>query len=255
MSTIRCFLAVKLDIEVARSLAARQKELRARCDEIGIKVGWVPPPNLHVTVRFLGQIALPMAQALKDMLEPVTMEIAPFDIESAGIGAFPSLDRPRVIWAGISRGQDELEKLYRSVSARLVGAGFQFEDSPFKSHITLGRVKGGRTQELSSCFAVGRAEGSAEGEAEGELDVFGTTHVRNLYCYRSDLSSHGAEYRSLWQLPLTKELRSEEKTEKPEQAVIENGERQSPNEITESPEGCTPPVKLNGENPHDSNAG
>ncbi|MCP4604106.1 MAG: RNA 2',3'-cyclic phosphodiesterase [Proteobacteria bacterium] len=190
MKTIRCFIAVKLDIDTVRALAETQKQLKDRCNEAGIDVSWVPPPNMHVTIRFLGQITEPMAHALRNMIEPITSKTKPFELEAAALGAFPDTKRPRVVWAGLQNGKEELTELHGEVSKRLIGAGFHLDDKPFSSHITIGRVKGGSIDGFESCL--------------GDDDqFFGTTWVRNLYCYRSDLTTKGAEYHVIWRLPLT----------------------------------------------------
>ena len=78
MKTIRSFLAIKLDLATVENVAAAQKRLRETCKGAGFRVRWVPPPNIHMTLRFLGQITEPMAYALKDMLEPIITKTASF---------------------------------------------------------------------------------------------------------------------------------------------------------------------------------
>ena len=189
MKTVRCFLAVKLDIEPVRAIAERQAELIDSCKNEGIGVRWVPPPNMHFTIRFLGQITEPMAYALKDMLKSITSAFSPFEITSTGIGVFPNILNPRVVWAGCDHGKEQLEQLHAKVSNRLVSAGFHLDDKPFQSHVTIGRVKGTQAGSLASLI-------------ENDTRVFGQTMVRNLYCYQSDLTPKGAEYHSMWTLPL-----------------------------------------------------
>ncbi|MDJ0761828.1 MAG: RNA 2',3'-cyclic phosphodiesterase [Myxococcota bacterium] len=189
MLTTRCFLAIKLDIEMVRSLSELQRELRNQCRDGGTIVKWVPPPNIHLTMRFLGQVTEPMVNALKEMLRPITAAIAPFQFDATGLGVFPNATAPRVIWAGVGNGADALTVLHKEISDRLLEAGFHLDSRPFTPHITIGRVKSGTAEPIASYVD------------NAEL-LFGATNVRNLYCYRSDLTTAGAEYHAMWRIPL-----------------------------------------------------
>jgi 2'-5' RNA ligase len=221
MKTIRCFLAVKLNIEAVRSLSEAQVQLKNLCKEARIDVRWVPPPNMHITMRFLGNITEPMAYAIEDMLQPIIAQTEIFDLETAGLGAFPGIGRPRVIWAGSRNGTAELTDLHAKVSKRLVATGFQLDDKPFRAHVTLGRIKGGSIESLKSCLP-------------GDDIFFGLSKVRNLYCYRSDLSTKGAEYHSMWRSPLK---------------VADRAEAQ------DEPASETPAEELNGDGTNDDTTG
>ncbi len=199
MRTIRSFLAIKLDIDTVRAISETQQRLSTACSESGMKISWVPPPNMHITIRFLGNITEPMIHALKDMLKPTVFKFKAFELEAKGLGAFPDVEKPRIVWAGIEDGTGILSQLHGAVSERLVSAGFQIDDKPFKSHVTLGRIKGGQTDDLASCLA------------EEMSESWGTTIVKNIYCYRSDLNPKGAEYHILWRLPLANVRRTDQR--------------------------------------------
>jgi 2'-5' RNA ligase len=190
MKTIRAFLAINLDLAAVRAIAEEQKQLKQRCDSADVRVRWVPPPNMHVTIRFLGQVTEPMISAVKDALEPATRTFAPFEIESVGLGAFPEVERARVVWSGIRCASGDLERLYTATSELLEQTGFPAEKRPFRSHVTIGRVKSGRSSGLAECLADG---------ADKEL---GASTIRDLICYRSDLKPSGADYHAMWRLPL-----------------------------------------------------
>ena len=191
MNTVRSFLAIKLDLQTARALAEAQILLKNRCADAGIEVAWVPPPNIHVTMLFLGSVNSPLVTALKDMLKPAISDTPIFELRSAGLGIFPDPQQPKIIWAGISEEDEALTAFHKKVSDGLTEAGFQLDTKPFQAHVTLGRIKGGNVEALEACLA------------ENAETVWGTTSVRNLYCYRSDLSPAGAEYHQLWRLPLS----------------------------------------------------
>jgi RNA 2',3'-cyclic 3'-phosphodiesterase len=188
MRVIRSFLALKLNLATADNLASMQAELREACADADIKVRWVPPPNMHVTLRFLGQITEPMSHALKDMLDPIVSRMPAFDLECAGIGVFPDGNKPKVIYAGLGSGSEALNELYESVYSRLLMAGFSFEDKPFRPHVTIGRVKYSPKDALTPILS----------PFDGTF--FGTSLIRHFYCYQSDLTSLGAEYRAQWVL-------------------------------------------------------
>lgn len=224
MKTIRSFLAVNISVETARLIADDQKILRDRCREAGLEVRWVPPQNMHITLRFLGEITEPMIKALQDNLEDATRSIAPFEMVASGLGVFPDTGEPRVLWAGVTSRDDQLEHLYREVSKILEDTGFRNDDKPFKSHVTLGRVKSAPAG-VAGCLE--------------EMDVkeYGTTVVRDLVCYRSDLTHQGADYHLLWKLPLkgrpSREAASQQIDEQPineEMNADPQGEAQGANE-------------------------
>jgi 2'-5' RNA ligase len=190
MKTIRAFVAVNLDIDAVRAVAEEQKRLKDRCAAAGIKVAWIPPPNMHVTVRFLGEVAEPFARALETAVEPAVRRVSGFEVEAFGLGAFPDMERPRVLWAGVKDDSGKLAALYAAVAERLVGAGLRPDDKPFRSHLTIGRVKGGPVEALAA--AIGEGAGKS----------FGRAWIRDVTLYRSELKATGAEYTPLWRLPL-----------------------------------------------------
>ena len=190
MRVIRSFLAIKLGLPTVESLTETQAQLKTACRSAGATVRWVPPPNIHVTLRFLGQITEPMSHAVKDMLEPIVSETASFDLETVGLGVFPNDKTPRVIWAGLGEGVDVLMGLHDAIYERLQRAGFNFEEKPFSPHVTLGRVK----QSPPS-------GGIAPLLVEDETTNFGVSTIRHFFCYQSELMPSGAEYTAQWVLP------------------------------------------------------
>lgn len=103
------------------------------------RVVWVSPGDLHVTLRFIGEVDAEAAAALTRRFEaPIPM--ARFDVEWRGLGAFPSPRRPRALWMGLAAGADNLGRLESEV-ARLLDGQVADEPRPFRPHVTLGRVK------------------------------------------------------------------------------------------------------------------
>jgi 2'-5' RNA ligase len=190
MKTIRSFLALNIDLHSVRSIDSEQRILRGKCEEAGIAVKWVPPQNMHLTMCFLGEITEPMIRALKDIVEQVTRSFPPFEMETAGLGVFPDTRNPRVIWAGVHSDDSHLERLYTALSRVLEETGFKTDKRPFKSHVTIGRIKSGDAAAVIGCLE------------ESDKAVFGRSKIRNLVCYRSTLHATGADYHLLWSLPL-----------------------------------------------------
>lgn len=174
---MRTFIAVPLPIECARTLAEMQSALR----RFGADVRWTAVPSIHLTLKFLGEIDPAILPGLTGTLQAVPFS-ASFTLRLEGMGAFPNLQRPRVIWCGIEGDRPALSRLQESVEEACVRAGFERETRPFQPHLTLGRVQGKRNlQPLLDYIKIGtslRCE-------------FVVEHYR---IYRSTLTPQGAIY-------------------------------------------------------------
>lgn len=143
MEKIRLFIAVQIPAEVRRGLAEVERELTA--SEADVK--WIPEGNFHVTLKFLGYVEQTRVDAVSGALQSAVEGLAPFDVELAGVGAFPRISSPSVVWVGVSSGGEELKSLAERVESALEGIGFTREERPFSGHITLGRVKSPRNRD------------------------------------------------------------------------------------------------------------
>ena len=156
-----------------------------------LSVSWVAPENLHVTVKFLGNVDAARVPSVIDALRSAVRGHAPFDLEVGGLGAFPSATRARVLWAGLIGGTAPLGALAASVEDALAHLGFPREDRPFSPHITLARVREPRrSPELAEALGV----------ASGRR--FGQVAVPDIALMRSDLSPRGARYSTLASIAL-----------------------------------------------------
>ncbi|MBN1590445.1 MAG: RNA 2',3'-cyclic phosphodiesterase [Pirellulales bacterium] len=181
--TIRTFVAIELDPEVRRSAAALIEGLRS----VSSDVKWVAPENLHLTLKFLGDVALNETSRICDALARAASEVEPFEIEIAGAGAFPNVSRPKTIWLG-SRGDDRpLVELHKHVEKRLQKLGFRKEARRFQAHLTLGRLRrpGPGVESLGELL-----KASADFEA-------GKTSVSQIFLFSSRLTSDGPIYAPL----------------------------------------------------------
>lgn len=137
MHTIRSFIAIPLSPEVQRSAKRLMRDLRQEKD--GIK--WVPEDNLHLTLKFLGEVIDREVPAVCRAIREVCQHFDPFALEFAGAGGFPTSDRPRVIWAGIVAGSEPLVSLVTALETELAKIGFKPEPRDYRPNLTLGRVK------------------------------------------------------------------------------------------------------------------
>jgi len=104
----------------------------------------VEPQNIHITLRFLGDVTSSMVDRISQEMQSLTFK--PFDVEIRGIGAFPNLRYTKVIWAGIREGGEELGKIFDQLEPRLRLLGFAPDLKGFNPHLTIARVRGGRNK-------------------------------------------------------------------------------------------------------------
>jgi len=134
---MRTFIAIALPQEMRDYLACIQAELK-KCQA---DVKWVQPENIHLTLKFLGERDEKKIEKIKEILEETAREKACFSLRLCNIGAFPKIDFPRIIWAGIDAGEKETEALALELEERIAKIGIPKEDKPFSSHITIARIK------------------------------------------------------------------------------------------------------------------
>jgi 2'-5' RNA ligase len=106
-------------------------------------VTWVAPDNLHVTVKFLGDVREQDVAELSRAIQDVSREHANFALGIQGCGAFPDLPRPRTLWAGIGEGMPAMIRVGEDVEEACVTLGYRAEHRRYRPHVTLGRVRGG----------------------------------------------------------------------------------------------------------------
>lgn len=187
ISAIRAFVAANLDPDIKAALAGVQDQLKAtRAD-----VGWVQPENLHLTLKFLGQVEEGRLGVIGKAVAAAATGCGPVRLIFEGLGAFPHPRTARVVWVGVSHGAEALTELQAKVEAALEPLGFARETRPFTAHLTLGRVRSpARRAQLA------RALTGAIAEALGEMVL------DRIELMKSDLSAAGARYSVLQSVPL-----------------------------------------------------
>jgi 2'-5' RNA ligase len=180
---VRCFLAVDVD---EPDLAEALGRVQAVLEGTGADLKCVETENIHLTMRFLGDVVEGLLEELVSLVEGVSF--GPFRMELRGVGAFPNLRRPRVIWTGITRGADELKGIFDTLESRLAGIGFRPERRGFSPHITLARVRSGRNREQLVREIMSHAD-----------DEFGGMEVKHVRLKKSVLTPRGPIYSTLAQ--------------------------------------------------------
>ena len=181
---MRCFVAIELPDDVRAALARSQASLRQRAPRADLR--WVDAAGLHVTLKFLGEVAEDRLSALTDALRAAVASPAALALAVAGLGGFPSLGRPRVLWAGIPTGVAELGRLAAALERALAPLGFPPESRPFRGHVTIARVRSPR--------GIGRI--AAAIRAGGDVD-FGRWTATDVVLFQSRLRPSGAVYEPL----------------------------------------------------------
>ncbi len=178
---IRSFLAFDLENEaVLNRLAASQNLLV----QTGADLKLVEPENIHVTIRFLGDITVGMVEQVFEEMKKV--QFTPFNVRINGLGAFPDMRFPRVVWAGITEGAEELKDVFSQLEPRLRGLGFTPDSKGFSPHLTIARVRSGRNKAQLADFVVKNAKYD-----------FGAIRAACLRLKKSDLTPNGPVYSTL----------------------------------------------------------
>jgi len=138
LEKVRSFIAVNLNPEIKEYLTSLQANLNVP----ETKIKWVEKNNLHLTMKFLGDISLEQTELVKSIIKEISTRHSPFITKlSSTVGTFPTYKMPRIIWVGIKEGANQLYELYDSIEAMLYKKDFPKENKEFSSHITIGRVK------------------------------------------------------------------------------------------------------------------
>jgi 2'-5' RNA ligase len=186
---LRCFVAVDLSDEAREAVARVQARLREAAPRADVR--WTAPASLHLTLVFLGEVAFDVQPGIAAALAEVAGRHEAFHLAAAGVGGFPSLERPRVLWVGLTEGLRELGRLAADVERALVPLGFPLADRPFSGHVTLGRVRS--PPGLRPLVDVARAF---------EPALLARWRVRDVVLYQSQLGPRGSIHAVLARVPL-----------------------------------------------------
>ena len=185
---IRAFVAVDLEPQTVQKIAEAIVQLRPRIP--GIR--WLPPANFHLTLKFIGDIDEAKVEPIAAALERDLCPFSCFTINAKGLGVFPDLKRPRILWVGLVGG--ELNALASRVEKALVPFGVSAERRAFTPHLTVGRWR----QFNGSHKELGDEIGNWSGRD------FGRSNVGEVILFQSVLKPEGAVYRPLKTVALTR---------------------------------------------------
>jgi 2'-5' RNA ligase len=183
---VRAFIGIDIDEAVRQKLVAAQGQLRAT----GAQLKLVEPPNIHVTMKFLGEVSDDKIGAIAEALGRAAAGTRQFDIRVKGIGVFPNLHYIRVVWTGVAEGRDEIIGLQQKIDRELGPLGFRSERG-FVPHLTLARVKSAKQKERLASFIKEMTDAE-----------FGVTRAQSVELKQSTLTSKGPIYSTLAQIKL-----------------------------------------------------
>ena len=140
--TLRTFIAVELPSSLQSKLGQLQENLR----KSNADVSWVKTENIHITLKFLGNVTTEKIEEIKKALGKIASSVSSFSLKSKDIGVFPKPSFPRVVWVGIEN-QERLKELALMVEDELSKIGFPKEQREFTAHLTIGRVRSPKNKE------------------------------------------------------------------------------------------------------------
>lgn len=182
LDTIRAFVAFELPDSVVASVRELQHGLKA----LKFKVRWVRTQQLHLTLKFLGDIGTERVDSIHRALALAVEGLTPLSLAARGLGAFPGIRRARVLWLGITGDVEGLLQLQRMIDLNLAAIGFAPEQRPFKAHLTLGRAKG----DIDARKLLEAVQKYQDYRSE-------PFEVKRIELIRSDLKPEGPEYTRL----------------------------------------------------------
>jgi RNA 2',3'-cyclic 3'-phosphodiesterase len=187
MSLIRAFIAIEIPPALREQIAVQSLALK-KALPVGIR--WAAPQNIHLTLKFLGDIAPTSLPNLNHALAAITAQQTTFDISVGGFGVFPSPKSPRILWIGIQPPPD-LAHLHRAIETTCARLGYPPEEKPFNPHLTLGRLRD-------------QADMTSLRPALQQIQIgpLGQITVSSLTLFRSDLRPQGPIYAPLAHFPL-----------------------------------------------------
>lgn len=192
MKRQRIFIAVTLEDKTCEELGKIQGVLREGSRG---KVRWVSPGGLHLTLKFLGDVAEEDLPRIYEAARLAAVSRRPFEICLSGLGVFPNLASPRIIWIGVKTGREELHSLTYDLETELFRIGYPREKRGFTPHLTLGRVK-------ESNEGLGRLIDTYDlSGKQTSIEIL----VEKIAVMKSELRPDGAVYTTLKEFKLTGE--------------------------------------------------
>ncbi len=182
-SVIRAFIAIDLTPEIRQRLDQVSNQLQQHLENVPVR--WVTAGNIHLTLKFLGDVSVNNLEMVKKILQKEVEGHPSFEISVGGVGAFPTEKHPRVIWVGVEAPQ-ELNMIQHGIETAAALLGYAKEERAFSPHLTLGRVS--RNATSRDTHLIGEVLESTK------IGFIGVTNVDSVHLYRSDLKQTGSVY-------------------------------------------------------------
>ena len=191
MTILRAFIAIEIPESIQTAIQKETFNLRSSADSTLVR--WVVPANIHLTLKFLGDVSTTNLQFIKQMLTQECAQHFAFDLQIGKLGSFPTIKRPRVIWVGVQAPM-EFEILQQVIESGAARLGYTPETGGFSPHLTIGRV---RQNLMDSGMQKLRAALTSN-----HVGMLGAVKVNAVHLYKSDLQSNGSVYTQLSSAPL-----------------------------------------------------
>jgi 2'-5' RNA ligase len=236
----RLFVGARVSIATANALAGCAETLARRARDAGVDLRWVAPTNYHVTLAFLGWTGVESIGAVCDALEMATVGESRAAFRTSRLGAFPSLDKANVLWAGInerseSRGRGPagsaggegarpleindgapLTRLAQSIGEAMAGLGFRRDTRPYHPHVTIARLP---TSRAVRDVVLPLAE-----------QMFGDTKIDGVTLFESETKSSGSVYNELEKITFKRTRNAPSESEKRQTTALERATEREPDE-------------------------
>jgi len=203
--TIRTFIAIELDAATQDALAQLQSQLKRQPGSNAVR--WVAPGNIHLTLKFLGDVDAKKISALQNSVAAACAGTPPFTLKLSGVGAFPNPQRANVVWVGIQGDVDVAAALAKKIEDACAELGFAREARAFSPHLTLGRVK-------RDAGPRARAE-IAQMIASAPTRDLGQYRAASVSVMQSDLKPGGSVYSRLAEIKLTEDATTDDAVPRP----------------------------------------
>lgn len=193
MSLLRAFIAIELPKNTLEAIDKQTATLRQILGNEIIR--WVPTQNMHLTLKFLGDIASSHVDFLKQLLTREAESHSQFNLHLSGLGSFPTSRRPRLLWIGIHAPPD-LATLQKSIETGTSRLGYEQEERAFSPHLTIGR-----TRQSINQLELQKIRGTLGTIQLGNIPA---ARVDSIHLVKSDLLPSGSIYTNLFSAPLSK---------------------------------------------------
>lgn len=183
---IRSFIALELSSEIYKNLGQLIANLKKGVQFTSARPSWVNPESIHLTLKFLGNIEEAMIDPIAEVMTKAANETHPFTIRIRDLGVFPNPRQPRVLWCGMTKGEDQTISIQTKIDRGLATLGFEKETRPFHPHLTLARIKS--LKGVSQLMDIVKTHQNSQ---------VGECRIDRVILFKSELHPSGAVYTKL----------------------------------------------------------